>query len=145
MKKLILLLTLIVAIGVNLKAQDYTGKIVPGESYKYINASTTMVNADSCVFVFDTQIHDGFSLDAGVNFDFVSGTQTSTVKVQGRKGTDVAWTTVGSASASSLTNTTTVVSSTSRLMYRQIKVAAITGGGTGTSTVDYGWLKLWNY
>lgn len=143
MKKLLLLVTLFVAIGVTAFAQDYYGKMVPGQSYDYINTSTVLVNGDSCTVFFDVQTHTPYSFDAGVNFDYVSGTQTGTVSVYGRKASDTVWAVIAAAAASSLTNTTTVTSYTSVVRYRQIKVTALTGG-TGTTTTDNVWLKIWN-
>jgi len=143
MKKLIFLLILIVAIGVNLNAQNYTSKIALGNSYSYVEASKVLTNADSCVVYFNVETNNPFTLDGGVNIDFTSGTQTATVYLEGRKASDQTWTAIANQACGSLTNTTTISSHTTAIRYRQIKVK-VKSFGTGICSTDNVWLKIWN-
>lgn len=148
MKKLILLLALIVAIGVNLKAQSYTNKIVLGNSYvmtdtNAILTGTTSVSTTTATVTYSVQTNNEYKFDLGVNIDRTSGTPTDSLIVYGRKNNDTPWVLIAKTPCGSATSTTTVLSHATAVSYRDLW-AYIKGYGQSVRTLDYSWLKIWN-
>jgi len=145
MKKLILLVALIVAIGVTTWAQDYVTNLPVGVTYKRIETAKTLTNTDTCDIYFNVQSHSEFKVDAGVNLDLTSGvgTATNTIYIDERKSDDQAWSNVTSTAGLTVSTTTVVATDADAVRARQIRLRIITTG-TCVAVVDWAWLKIWN-
>jgi len=143
MKKLIffMLFTLISVVSFSQAATFGTGSgtytLYPGD----FNATNTteawaLVNAEQPFAA--TQ-------DVQINLDSVSGTHTkTTVTLYGRKFTNSAWVSIGSASWWQVGNDSTVtISNTTPNRYRQYKLGVV-GIGTGVTRVDWVEFKVYN-
>lgn len=143
MRKIVLLLIAIIVVVAGLQAQDYSGKITPGRSYKYINMNHTLTNADTVEVVFYTQVNSTFTLDAGMQVDSVSGTSvTDVLYVEGRIADDQPWVSIANSGVIEDKTLAIVVSHTTAVRYREIKVW-YKATATMVRTADYAWLKVW--
>jgi hypothetical protein len=143
MKRFILIFAvLIVAIG--LQAQDYSGRIDIGESYKYLRTSKKLTNADTAIVVFNTRIHYPFTFSAGMNLDTLgtNTTTTDTLFVLGRIDDREPWVKIASSVWGGKTNTNVIVTHETAVRYRQIQLF-YKGSGTAIRRIDDAWLKIW--
>lgn len=147
MKKLLLLVILIVAMGVTFAAepvQTSGGKITPDLSFAQYDINGTLTNADTLDYVFQTGVHNTFTFDAGVNLDKTSGTPTQdSIIVFGRKHPDTNWTRIQAVVWDGTTNKTVLSSHTTAVRYRYIKIR-IKSIGNQVVVADNVWLKIWN-
>lgn len=140
MKKLLLLCTVLM-LSMGLYAQDYTGKLTPGKTYKYSTALTTLTNTDTVDIVIDVQQHQPFTVDVAVTLDSISGNPTGTVYLEGRKADTESWTAIDNT-VWDTNDETVIVAHATAVRYRELRIRYI-NGGTGITDLDAYWVKLW--
>lgn len=142
MKKLLLLVTLFVAIGVTLKAQ--TVKMDLGATYAEYNLPVTATNTATATVYFNAAIHQPATQDLRVKLTKGTGALSNVViTLSGSKFGDT-WSTIGSAVNWKLSTADTIVTISNATLnrYRKYKVT-YTGTGTGTAIINPQYLKLY--
>lgn len=140
MKSLFTLIAVLM-VTMGLQAQDYTGKLNPGKTYKESTMTTTLTNVDTVDIVIATQSHYPFTIDAAVALDSVSGNPTGTLYLDGRIADTEAWSAIDTTVWSTVDDVV-VVSHTTAVRYREIRLRYI-NGGTGITDADKYWAKIW--
>lgn len=142
MKKLLLLVTIFVAIGVTLNAQ--TVKMDLGVTYADYNLPVTATNAVTSTVYFNAAIHQPATQDLRVKLTKGAGVLSNVaVTLSGSKFGDT-WATISSAVNWKLSTADTIITISNATLnrYRKYKVT-YTGTGTGTAIINPQYLKLY--
>lgn len=141
MRKILLSFAILI-VAVSLQAQDFTGKLTPGRTYLEKSMSTfTLTNTDTVDIVVSVQQHQPFTIDVAVALDSISGNPTGTLYLQGRKADTEDWSDIANT-VWSTADDDVLVSHTTAVRYRELRLRFITGG-TGVTEADDYWVKLW--
>ena len=132
--------TAIIATG-----QTATVDVADGYTYYNLDTDYTLTNTTTSWFRWNMAKDMRTTQDFEVNLDSLTGNHTNVaVSLWGRKFSDNSWTQIGSTVnwAGTTSDTTIIISNTVLNRYREYKTNFV-GTGTGTTTIDFQILKIW--
>ena len=140
MKRLVLLIAVIL-VAIGLQAQDYTANIGITSTFVAKTLNHTLTHTDTVDMEVDVSTHHKITIDVLAYCDSVSGDPSGTLYLEGRKSDDLGWSAIANTAWSGADGTV-VVSHTTAVRYRELRLRYISGG-TGVVDVDKYWTKIW--
>lgn len=143
MKRIIYILALLVTITT---ANSQTATFSFGSKDNTIcekETNYTITNTTATWFLFQGAKDYSCTQDFQCKLDSLAGNHTNiAVSLYGRKFSSDSWTQIGSTYNSTANSEVITISNTVHNRYREYKVL-FQGTGTGTTTIDYQYLKVW--
>ena len=148
MKKYIFILAFLFVIASIATAQEATFSIKASKNFKKVDTDYVLTNTTVMYFQWDAARGIPATQDFQVNLDSLTGNHTNiAIKLFGKKFSGDSWTQIGSTVNSTAVGVTgaktETLSNTVLNRYRFYKTE-FTGTGTGTTTIDFQKLKIWN-
>jgi len=145
MKKILIILALVFMIIGTAAAQTATIPIAAKNTYYNLATDYTLTNTTVIWFKWKAARDIPATQDFECEFSKGTGSQTRVdVSLYGRKFSSDSWTLIGTDNwQHGVNDSIVIISNLSINRYREYK-SEFTGTGTGTSTIEYQKLKIWN-